>query len=205
MYIEPTSERKLIIVEGMDSVGKDTQIKRITSHYHDDIFHTLHYHAIKGRTNEQARKLSEETYNSMLHICSLLSRTNIILNRSHYGEYVYGKLYRDYADPEYVFNLDLRHVELLKSAKLIILVNSDFDELLRREDGDSLSQGQAQYSTFCMSLELDRFKIVYDLSIAGNKMWFDVRGLSIDQIAKRIATWLDGCYDSTNNDSSISS
>jgi len=98
---------KLIVVEGMDNTGKDTQIKKIVEHYHAQVFHTLHYHAVKARDPMQARFLAQKTYREMFEICkSTLEFTNVILNRSHYGEYVYGHIYRNYPDPEYVFDME---------------------------------------------------------------------------------------------------
>lgn len=188
--------RKIIIVEGMDSTGKDTQIKRILAYFNTEIFHTLHYHAIAGRTKEDARKLSEHTYIQMLDIITSFVNVNFVLNRSHYGEYVYGKLYRDYDDPEYIFDLERQSSSYARKLKadavLIVFINEDYKELLRREDGDSLSKGKIDM----MRQERNRFVTVYQRSIIRpeRKIIINTTGKSKKDVEKQILEFLDGVY-----------
>lgn len=195
--------RKVIIVEGMDCSGKDTSIKAIANHFKDENFHTLHYHAIKTRTAQQSRKAHEQLYRDAFWLVSSNQHMNFIFNRSHYGEYVYGYIYRRYDDPEYVFELE-RHGhngspydKMFNDATLIIFINSDIQALVEREDGDSLSQGQANL----ISEEFDRFVDVYHKSYLPNnrKMLIDVAGLSIPEVTKRVTTWLEMVYNGSNN------
>ncbi len=195
--------RKLIIVEGMDSVGKDTQIKAIQNSYQLIIFHTFHLNNVKSRTEIESRRLLEQTYNQLFEIIHDSPSFNYILNRSHYGEYVYGSIYRNYTDPDYIFDLERQEkfIRLLYSAKLIILVNSDFEELIDREDGDSLSQDSERL----MQRELFRFNTIYERSVAKDKILIDCNGLSKNEVSIKIFDFLDGCcYDTTDNDSGVS-
>ena len=184
--------RRLIIFEGMDAVGKDTQLKAIVNHYPHRTFHTLHYHAVKNRDWIQARVLAEKTYRQMFDICRIMSECDIILNRSHYGEYVYGAMYRGYTDPEYVFNLERQmHIfETIQDAALIVLVNSDTDALIYREDGDSLSQGQRAL----IDTEFRRFHDVFLKSAVPRRLLLDVNGMSIAAVTAKITSWLDEVY-----------
>lgn len=198
------ASRKLIIIEGMDCTGKDTQIKAICNHFPHENFHTLHYHAIKSRTPEEARKLAELTYREMFFIVDQAPYTNFIFNRSHYGEYVYGEMYRGYTDPEYVFEIDREsHIaRQLEDAALIVLLNNDFDTLLAREDGDSLSQGDRMK----LVQEFERFYDVYLSSGARHKILLNVAGMSIPEVTKKVTSWLDMVYnDSTSVDDRASS
>ena len=180
----------------MDNTGKDTQIKRILNRYNREVFHTLHYHAVKNRDNTLARLLAQDTYDDMMFIMEEMTNINFVLNRSHYGEYVYGKLYRDYEDPEYIFRLEQRYPRrarmMVEQAVLIVLVNSDYKTLAAREDGDSLSQGQIDQIIH----EHNRFIQVHDMSIipAPHKIIINAAGKSKDDVAEEVAEFLDTVY-----------
>lgn len=184
--------RKIIIFEGMDSVGKDTQIKFVCNKYKYTYFHILHYCAVTTRSNAEARRMSHDTYLEMLCLLEQLYHYDFILNRSHYGEYVYGKIYRNYEDPDYVLKMekDIRWRALLHDATLITLVNSNFDELIKRDDGNSLSACKREL----LSEEYNRFLDVHEQSIIKAKKLIDVNGLSIEQVSSEINSFLDEVY-----------
>jgi thymidylate kinase len=197
--------RKLIFVEGMDCSGKDTAIKNICNAFPKDNFHTLHYHAIKTRTAEESRERHEALYIEAFELVDRLRLTNFIFNRSHYGEYVYGYLYRDYADPDYVFEMEREPwcSHLFADACLLVLVNNDFDALLAREDGDSLSQGDRMR----LVQEFERFYEVYVASAAKHKLLLNVAGLSIPEVTEKVTDWLHMVYNesTTSNDDRVGS
>lgn len=186
--------RKLIFVEGMDNTGKDTQIKNICNHFPTDNFHTLHYHAIKSRTAEESRKMHEALYEEAFELANVLPNHNIIFNRSHYGEYVYGKLYRDYDNPGYVFSMERepQYSKLFEEAVLIVFVTTDYQALASREDGDSLSQGDLEF----ISREHHRFTSVYELSAINpmRKILINTAGCSKEQVWNAIQPFLDSVY-----------
>ena len=181
----------------MDATGKDTQIKNILAHYPREVFHTLHYHAVKNRSPEMARIVSQDTYEEMFFIMEECRRTSFVLNRSHYGEFVYGKLYRDYKDPEYIFKLEQRYQKrqhmMSEEAVLIVFVNSDYKTLADREDGDSLSAGQINL----MVEEYNRFMQVCERSIVSDerKITINTARKSIEQVAEEVTNFLDKVYD----------
>lgn len=183
---------KLIIFEGMDRCGKDTQIKNIISNYKDEVFHMLHYHVVAGRTAEESRRMHEKTHRETFELCKLAADSgfNIILNRSHYGEYVYGKIYRNYIDPEYIFDLEKEYdfKSWFDSVYLIILINSDIKEMIRREDGASLSKGKA----YNLIEEAARFEDVSDKSTIDNVLLVDSAGMRISDVSEVITSWLNG-------------
>jgi len=184
--------RKVIIVEGMDNVGKDTQIKAICNHFPEDNFHTLHYHAIKSRSNSGARYAAEQTYSEMFRIIDTMYDLNFILNRSHLGEYVYGPMYRNYKDPEYVFQMERTPLiqGVMNDAALLILTHNHPETLAEREDGDSLSQGQIEL----IEQERDRFYDVYLESAARHKLLLPVDGMSKEAVTDKVIGWLDTVY-----------
>ena len=83
--------KKLIIIEGTDNVGKDTVINQLLDKYKD----AKVYHCEKPKSND-AKEAAKEQYNSFLSLAkenSISKDTIIIHNRSWYGEYVYGVKY----------------------------------------------------------------------------------------------------------------
>jgi thymidylate kinase len=185
-------DRKIIIIEGMDLTGKDTQIKRIVNYYPKNCFHTLHYHAVKSRDNDEALLYAKQTYNEMFDILNSLPDTDFILNRSHYGEYVYGKMYRDYENPGYIFQLERQWRMMQNNAVLIIFVTTDYETLATREDGDSLSKGEFAR----LEEEAARFNDVYELSVVDpkRKCLINTSGKSIEQVWTMVKAHLDHVY-----------
>lgn len=179
----------------MDRTGKDTFIKSIVNHYPDQTFHTLHYHNVKTRPAKLAKPLAVQTYREMLEFLTAAHNINFVLNRSHYGEHVYGPLYRDY-DGMFVFALERspEYQAFLDDASLIILTHNDLDTLRAREDGDSLSQGREDL----IAKERDLFYDVFMLSAIHRKILLPVDGLTKEQVTNRLTSWLDVVYnDST--------
>lgn len=189
-----TKRRKIIFVEGMDCSGKDTTIKQICNFFPEDNFHTLHYHAIKTRSAEESRKAHEALYEEAFDMVLQRHSQNFIFNRSHYGEYVYGYLYRNYSDPDYVFEMEreMEYDQIFDSACLLVFVNNDFETLLAREDGDSLSQGDRTR----LIQEFERFYDVYLMSACKNKLLLNVAGMSIPEVTEKVTDWLHMVYNS---------
>lgn len=172
-----------IIFEGIDNVGKTTQIEKIQQYLYDKPIHKLHYSNFKGLKNKSdILKYSKKVYNQMMQ---LLNKTNynLILDRAHLGEYVYGKKYRNYTDKEceYVFKLEKK---IKTDVYLIILIDSSNGSLLR-DDGLSLSTANNDRLE-----EIERFKMAFKKSNIKNKILIDIKNKSINDVHKIIVKFL---------------
>jgi len=128
-----------IIFEGVSRTGKDTHIRKLLEFYND-----------KNMEREviQFAKPPENTIESQFEFFvkqfryankELLKNNNKILiwNRSHLGEAVYGKLYRNWYY-NYIWSIEKVYSNVIKNAKLILL-NSDPRDVIGRDDGKSFS------------------------------------------------------------------
>lgn len=174
----------VIIIEGIDRVGKDTQIKLIKNIFSKRTFHTFHYSTPpKILSSSEQKDYSYKLYKQMFDIIYQNPRIDFIFNRSHLGEYVYAQKYRNYSG-EYVWNLE--HIYMKREDQyLILLVNSDIQSLIDREDSDSLSNNRKD-----IEYELNRFKEAFERTKIKNKILIDVAGLSIDEVHSKIKEFL---------------
>lgn len=175
---------KLLIIEGTDNVGKDTIINKLKQDFnYYKIYHcekpNNYTHLTKTQNNIlQAAEQKNNFINLLGHTiydyvtCDILDSKNpiIIHNRSWYGEYIYGCLYRN--NSEYEVKQMIRNLEnsLLKSIPqediyYITLLSNNMNFLCKHEDGQSLSEGD----TYKMELETNRFKEIHNYSILKNK------------------------------------
>lgn len=159
---------KLLIIEGMDNIGKDTLISKILEKFPTvTLIHCSKPYSKKFSSEEQdslfetyARAIVEHKYDNT-HI--------VIMNRSHIGEFVYGCLYRNrlYQQVEEMISninklllsredLDIKYVQLLCSSNYLLSKN---------EDGDSLSEGDVQK----INSERDAFEYIFGTCELPNK------------------------------------
>lgn len=166
---------KTVIIEGTDNVGKDTIINRLQKDFKKNV--VIHCEKPKAtdpleqsleQENTFAKLLGENIYyNNML-------RNNqdflFIHNRSWYGEYVYGCMYRK-NDPSFVKKM-IANLEALLTHNIddedvvfITLLSSNMDFLVRNDDGLSLSDAKIEL----IEEETKRFKEIYKYSSIKNK------------------------------------
>lgn len=163
---------KIFIVEGLDNVGKDTIINSISKNYKNKLI--IHSQKPKSNTpDEQFIEQQNTFYTLSLNnvIDYLNNRYDIIIhNRSWYGEYVYGCLYRN-ADDDLVKKMILNCETTLisnidpKDICFIMLLSSSSEFLMRNEDGLSISNGKKDL----IEEEMKRFNEIFDCSIIENK------------------------------------
>lgn len=177
-----------IIVEGVDRVGKDTQIALLKrSLYPKYVFQTLHYSKVPFDNDIMNIEYSEKLYNDMFRLMSN-SDINFIVNRSHIGEMVYGPLYRNYSG-EYVLELERAYMndkKLWDNIVLITMVNSP-ENIKDREDGNSLSNSDIKK----MKIEKGLFMKAHDKSYIENKLIIDCKDYSIEHIHGQIMNFID--------------
>jgi len=132
----------LIIIEGTDNIGKDTLKNQLI-----DMFETvtlIHCNSPKGKCfqSQEQDKLFLNYANNIYN--GIYDGTNcIIMNRSHYGEYVYGQLYRNRNAPDIIsmineFDSIITAREDL-TIKYIQLLSSSLELRKRYDDNKSLS------------------------------------------------------------------
>jgi thymidylate kinase len=182
----------IIIVEGQDRVGKTTQIELLRNSYvHSSP--VVKYSKIKPKYKhnpehifEKSKLLYEEMFNMIFD--SAADERDLILDRAHLGEYVYSKRYRSYSG-KYVFDLEKQFVNdvdlWVDNIYLIILINSDLEELYKRDD--CLSHSNAIEA---MATDKIRFMKAYKKSTIPNKCIIDCNGLTSDVVHKKILEFL---------------
>lgn len=163
---------KIVIIEGLDNVGKDTIINSISKDYKNKLM--IHSQKPKADTPEKQFIEQQNTFYS-LSINNVIEYKNnkhdiIFHNRSWYGEYVYGCLYRN-ADEDLVKTMilncekNLIHNVNPKDIYFIMLLSSSIDFLIRNDDGLSISNAKKEL----IEKEANRFKEIFDCSIIPNK------------------------------------
>lgn len=188
----------ILIFEGMDRCGKDTQIRNVTKHLieknSNKSVHVMHYSSLPI-TFEPSDPLSYGRiaaiqYLDMFRIMDLVSNNtdiHLILNRAHLGEMVYGFIYRHY-DASWIFSdIELHFKELLKKIKLIVLVDSSLKSVTERDDGLSLSNKDLDKA----QIEVDRFILAYNKSHIKNKLLIDIKSNDMEETQKEILEFVD--------------
>lgn len=157
-----------IIIEGLDRVGKDTLIQNLCNTAQN--YMVRHFSKPIGETNEEKIEYQKSDFHSEFILS--LTRESIhkypndlyIWNRAHIGEYVYGRMYRDY-DPSWIFDLETKMDFDKDDSIYLILLYADADFLIQREDGESLSDKLEDRIQ-----EINLFKEAIDKSHIKNKL-----------------------------------
>lgn len=158
--------KKLIIIEGTDNVGKDTVINQLLNKYKD----AKVYHCEKPKSKD-AKEATKEQYNSFLSLAkenSISKDTIIIHNRSWYGEYVYGVKYRNNDENEVKKSiLEFENILLnnIDDVCLIMLLSDNSDFLVKNDDGLSISKAKKEL----IEDETKRFEEIFKFSTIPNK------------------------------------
>lgn len=132
-----------IIIEGIDCVGKDTQIAFIETEIakRNKVSHVFHYSNIKLTDNKEIEKASKLRYREMFSILNMSSDlNNFIMNRSHLGEAIYSPIYRSYSG-DYVFDYEKAFLSKAHQPTKLVLFLDDAEKIIERDKkrGDGLS------------------------------------------------------------------
>lgn len=176
-----------IIIEGVDALGKSTQIQKIKEEFEKQgiSVHILHYSNIKafGNDNKKIREASYKQYRDMLKLANYAASEDsmaLILDRSHIGEAVYSPLYRNY-NGDFVFEEEKTFLwqDNLKRIKLILFTD-EVEAIIKRDkernDGQSFSLDPEMKKK-----ELDLFDKAFEKSIL-NKKRIELKGRDAEQI-----------------------
>lgn len=164
---------KIIIIEGPDNTGKSTIIHELLEQYNN--VKIKHCTKPKCTIPELAKKEQTENFEELVSddIFEYFNcNTDLIIhNRSFYGEYVYGCMYREIEDTyaKYLVysleNVYTKHIGL-DDVYLITLLPQNPEFLVKNEDGKSISDGKLEKITE----ECNRFKEIHEYSTLKNKM-----------------------------------
>ena len=154
---------KLIIIEGPDNCGKDSLIQRLSENFLTVT--NIHY------TKPENKYIQNTLFRGYAYaiVNKVYDTDAIILNRSHYGEYVYGCLYRGISDKDALdiineidniylkYDIETYYIQLLSTSETLLLNN---------DDNKSLSKGNIN----AIGTEVRRFKEIFDKSKLNKKM-----------------------------------
>lgn len=179
---------KLIIVEGIDRVGKNMLINGIIPYLGTINFCYRHfgkppatnpfgmpYIASSGLSYQMTAFKHEFDIAKMLldRGNNFYNENTIIWNRSHLGEYVYGPLYRK-EEPSliknYIHLLEGSMTNLIKNVYLILL-KGDPTVIANNDDGKSLGDVSSPSK---LANEIRLFDEIFEASIIPNKLTIDV-------------------------------
>ena len=171
-----------ILIEGVDCLGKSTQISFIEKEFEKDhkAVHIIHYSNIKLDSIEAIEQASKIRYREMFNLMSNVPENNVlILDRSHIGETVYSPIYRNYSG-DYVFHFE-KEFAGRDTSKTKLIVFTDTPEAVIERDkkrGDGLS--------FSLDLdkkkqELEAFERAYEMSSLDKKL-IHLNGRSPEEI-----------------------
>jgi thymidylate kinase len=182
---------KVIIVEGLDRTGKDTQITLLENYFKskNETFLQLHFGKPMPLEKEEmiftSKNMFKNTFEFMLK--SLKLQQNFILNRFHIGEAVYAPLYRNYSG-NYVFSIEKKYckkfIEEWNNVYLITFTDTP-EHFIEREDGNSFSKNKGMKKK-----EIKRFVDSTQKSNIKNKIIINIDGKSIEQVQKEVFTFL---------------
>lgn len=171
-----------IIFEGLDNTGKGTQIKNIRKAFKDKGFIISHSNFIKGFSNTEYKQMAEKEYSNMFKI--LNTDVDIICDRLHGGEMVYGQIYRNY-NGDYVLDLELDYyLDEIDDLFLFVFIDNP-QNLISRDDGLSFSTNLDDKKE-----EIALFERFYSRSIIKNKKLININNKSINKVKEEILSFI---------------
>lgn len=198
---------KIIILEGPDNTGKDTQQKLIIKNLYKQeglVFQTHHFSNCPFTTKKDHIAYSKQMYTDMFRTikeyCSM--GISAIFNRSHLGEAVYSPLYRKY-DGDYVFRIEkafkdsyykcwnnleapskFYEEKIFDQIYLIVFVG-DKNVIFSRDDKLSFYKDAEG-----VQKERELFERAFEKSIIPHKYIIDVTGKDIDEVNRIVMKFL---------------
>lgn len=195
----------IVLFDGLDNTGKTTQIQKLVSYFaNKDMISTVcKYSKFDKLDKKKEEKFSKRFYKDYFekivnwpdkvipdpaYIAEdnihYIHDNNLILDRGHISEAVYASMYRSYSG-DYIWDLE-KCLENKYNIYLIILIDS-VEKAIEREDGLSLSNGNADK----INIEISKFAEAYKKSYIQNKIIIDINGLSIEEVFAQIRKFLD--------------
>lgn len=143
----------IIIVEGIDRVGKTTLCNLISSEMKIPI---LKDRTVSGmeKTQSITREIATEKIFTTLNVLRALGpKTDIIIDRFHVSEWVYGQVNRGYINDFMPLHIDS---ELAKLNAVLILVEPDDIELSIKKHGSDLHKHDELFKKYMIYFSIMR-------------------------------------------------
>lgn len=178
-----------IIFDGMDNCGKGTQIDKLKPYLYNNPLHILHYTNFPGIKNKNdCLNYSYKVFEQSISFLNTNTKTNIIYDRSYLDEYIYGQLYRNYTKDEAIKQISVEKLlNIDNNLYLIMLVDTDINNLIKREDNKSQSGAKEEL----LKREYQLFKEVFNLSNIKQKIFIDIKNKSINDVHNIIKQFLN--------------
>lgn len=146
----------MIIIEGIDRVGKSTLSKLLSEKLEAPIFHDNNKPPYVDNKSKYYEDMIQGfiTYKFELLLSSLFINSNVIVDRFHISEKVYNRMRSsDFND---FFNIDRRLSE--ENAVLILVVPDDIKKS-SNEHGSSLKNHNVLFELFFLTSQMKKIKI----------------------------------------------
>ena len=177
---------KNFIVDGMDRCGKTTLIKKLPllMNLQEPIIaikHPARHFAeeCKNTRDEQIIRYNKRLYMSTYDTSVYLNETGnqVIWDRSHLSEFVYGSLYRGY-DSTYAMEseFNLHFAQFAEKTTLIVLVDGP-EGIINRDDGESNSIDEDK-----LVEERLRFLDAFQRSMIRKKIYINIHDKSMTEV-----------------------
>lgn len=147
----------LIIVEGIDRVGKTTLINLI----HKKINFPIYRHIGERDFNKIDNEVETDKFMQILEICKL-SESNIIFDRFHWSDFVYGCLQRNYDEVNAVINKSVVEDFLQELHAVIILVKPTDIVSSSKQHGIDLTKHEQLFEHVFDNSSLNKFACTYE-------------------------------------------
>ena len=120
-----------LLIEGVDCAGKTTLINNIIKNSDRD-FKIFHFQRPpENMAASQVQEFQKQMF--FVHSNYLIHDTDIIFDRYHIGELIYGKLYREY-DIDYIEELE----KLIKEHCILICMSCNREQIEKRFDNKGM-------------------------------------------------------------------
>jgi len=174
------------IFEGVDNVGKGTQIQKLKRHLEEkgELVHILHYSNIKGDNIEER---SKQYYYEMFNLIKFatFNKINLILDRAHGGETVYSPIYRNYSG-DYIYDIEQNFGNRILQNITLFVFTDDPENLIDREDGQSFSTEFEKKRD-----EIVKFIDFFEKSKIKNKALINIQDMDIEQVFNKMKEFIE--------------
>lgn len=168
----------IVIIEGIDRIGKSSCVTHLTESHG---FSSMHFSKPIGEQHRDQAYFQMGTFDRTFKFIKALAGTgvNLVMDRGHLGETVYGPLYRKYSgvDVKYVMEMEAENGPY-EDAFLILLIHDELDVVASRDDGEGFDIAN-------IAVEQEKFLEAFSASTM-RKHIINVTGLSLEETLRSL-------------------
>ena len=173
---------KLLLIEGPDRCGKNTLIRNLVAQAENTV--VRHFGPPRGEDDHEKRNFQFHFFKKEFSLISFRSQFEMtdkeryprdiwIWNRTHLGEFVYGKMYRNTNPEEWVMQMESLYGLDLDPSVYLLLLTAPPKFLCGKDDGLSFSSNvtdkQSEILAFRRAFEESRILNKKILDVADNE------------------------------------